>query len=51
MDRNNKINNVEPISKISNLIELEISDSEIKDISPLSQLGNLQVLNLEEIYL
>ncbi len=51
MDRNNKINNVESISKMSNLIELEISDSEIKDISSLSQLGNLQVLNLEENYI
>ncbi|MEC2554475.1 LPXTG cell wall anchor domain-containing protein [Bacillus tropicus] len=48
---NNKINNVESISKMSNLIELEISDSEIKDISPLSQLGNLQMLNLEENYI
>lgn len=29
---NNKINNVEFISKMSNFIELEIFDSEIKDI-------------------
>ena len=44
---NNKIENIQSLSSLKNLISLRLNGNIIGDVSPLAQLDNLQYLHLD----
>ena len=48
---NNGLTNIEHITPMKKLVELDLSKNELENIEPLSRMSTVQSLNLEENYI